>query len=106
MEYKYGFPSHIVAEGDNSISVLTNATTAATNVTTTATPADLTDEQVLLYWSITVSIYAAGGMLAGFTGSYFAKKLGRLVDKLACVILIISVSVHVACRIHSARNRI
>ncbi|XP_067947912.1 solute carrier family 2, facilitated glucose transporter member 1-like [Watersipora subatra] len=41
------------------------------------TEAKLTDEQVTLYWSLTVSLYAVGGMIAGFTGSYFATTLGR-----------------------------
>lgn len=40
-------------------------------------PDVLTDDQTRLLWSITVSIFGAGGVIGGFTGSYIATKLGR-----------------------------
>jgi len=55
-EYRYGFQS----------SEQTNDTQPV-----------LSEDQTVLLWSVTVSIWAAGGMLAGFTGGFFATKFGR-----------------------------
>ena len=42
-----------------------------------STVPQLSDDQVTLLWAVTVAIFSAGGVVAGFTGSYFATKLGR-----------------------------
>lgn len=42
-----------------------------------STESRLNDDQVTLLWAITISIFGAGGLVGGFTGSYFATKLGR-----------------------------
>ena len=37
----------------------------------------LTDDQTRLLWSVTVSVFGAGGVIGGFAGSYIATTLGR-----------------------------
>ena len=39
----------------------------------------LTDDQTRLLWSVTVSVFGAGGVIGGFAGSYIATTLGRCV---------------------------
>ena len=39
----------------------------------------LTDDQTRLLWSVTVSVFGAGGVIGGFAGSYIATTLGRYV---------------------------
>lgn len=55
--YQYGFPSNMSAA---------NSTSGA-----------LSDGQVRLLWSVTISIYCASGMIGALLGSPVAKKIGR-----------------------------
>lgn len=68
----YNFSINLINESES------NMTTSVPKSTTLA-PGDVSQYTLDVLWSVTVSIFAIGGMIGGITTAYFTDKFGRCV---------------------------